>query len=539
MGPLYAYSLAPVLAVAVLLFFTAAFRGRGTRTLALYCLSVGVWSGSLLLVCLPSTAAIGERMVASGTFIAAAYIHLAFDVTEQKRTWLVGVAYLVATAITGMGAVQPGLLYGAMGLTRGPLFWPAMALSLSATAMPAWFLWRGYTTADDERRPMLQQLLIAGLLCGFGGMGNALLLSSGVALPFGMILVMGSLLILGHVIRNHEPPGERKLLERSLLYAALTAFLSAGFMFGVLSLMSSAAEPLVGPYRVGALFLLALAALAFEPLRQQLQDLVGRRWMRRHTRASDLVRALEATEEKAERAERLAEIGTLVSAVAHEVRNPLGVLAAHLKMLERAGTADDTVQSMREQIGRATRFVDDLLRYGRPPPLELRMVDLDATLDLALSTARQGLRIDAPDVEVDHAPARGSALIEADQAQMTQVFVILFDNALLALVDAPTKSIRMHIEPDDADGTMVSVLIEDSGPGIPDAIMPKLFQPFVTGRKREGPRPGTGLGLATARRIIERHGGTIEAGASALSGARFSIRLPRHQTVLGDDDVSS
>src|SRR5439155_14498899 len=119
--------------------------------------------------------------------------------------------------------------------------------------------------------------------------------------------------------------------------------------------------------------------------------------------------------------------------------------------------------------------------------------------------------------------------VEADQAQLSQLLVILLENALLALDAAPTRKLRI-------DGTVrdgsVQLSIEDSGPGVPPELLPRLFQPFVTGRKREGPRPGTGLGLAIARTICERHGGAITAGRSPLGGARFEVALPRVQPVL-------
>lgn len=75
-------------------------------------------------------------------------------------------------------------------------------------------------------------------------------------------------------------------------------------------------------------------------------------------------------------------------------------------------------------------------------------------------------------------------------------------------------------------------VVEDNGPGIAPELLPRLFQPFVTGRKREGPRPGTGLGLAIARGIVERHGGRITAGRAESGGARFEVELPRAQTVM-------
>jgi signal transduction histidine kinase len=107
--------------------------------------------------------------------------------------------------------------------------------------------------------------------------------------------------------------------------------------------------------------------------------------------------------------------------------------------------------------------------------------------------------------------------------------VILLDNALLALGDAKVKRLKIT-----AAGTPdgVRITIEDSGPGIPAEILPRLFQPFVSGRPREGPRAGTGLGLAIARSVVERHHGVVTAGRSELGGAKLEIVLPRAQPVL-------
>lgn len=532
MGPLYAYSLVPVLSVSFLLFFTAALRGRNARGLAIYCLTVGVWTGALLMICFQGTARVGERLAAIGCFTAAGFLHAAYDITGQRSYFLVWVAYLSALAITLLGVVNPGVLYGPLAMQRGPLFWPAMALAVGAATLPLWKLRAAYVTAPPERKPMLRALAMAGALGYAGGIGNALLLSGGRPLPFGMLAVLAAQLLLANVIRAHQPPRDRRLLERSLLYSALAALLSAGFLFGVMSWMTSSSEPLIAQYRVGALFLLFMAALAFEPLRQQLQEWLGKRLFRGRAGAGDLAAALAEKEVRADQASRLAELGQFTSAVAHEVRNPLGVLSAHLKLLERKGADPDTTQAMRDQIDRASHFVDELLRYGRPRPLELRMVDLDATLDLALSTARQGLGDAAPaELEVARDRAGEGALLEADQAQISQVLVVLMENALLALADAPSPR-RLRIAT-ALQGERAELVVEDSGPGIPPELLPRLFQPFVTGRKREGRRSGTGLGLAIARGIVERHGGTIRAGRSeALGGARFEVVLPRVQAVL-------
>ncbi|MHB8877603.1 MAG: sensor histidine kinase, partial [Myxococcaceae bacterium] len=336
MGPLYAYSLLPVLSVALLLFFTAALRGRNSLGLAAFCLSVAAWSTTLLFLCIPETAAAGERLAAVGTFIAAGYLHAAYDVTGQRRYGMVIGAYGVGLGLTLLGAMVPGVLWGPLALTRGPLFWPSMALAVVAATLPLVKLAQAYRVAPAERRPQLRNLGLAGVLCYAGGMGNALLLSGGIALPFGMYAVLGSLLVLTNVIRAQQAASEQRLLDRSLLYSALAAFLSAAFLFGVMTLMSSTTERFLTQYKLGALFLLCMAALAFEPLRGQLQSYLGKRLLKDRADSTDLARALAAQEERADQAGRLAELGTFASAVAHEVRNPLGILAAHLKTLERS-----------------------------------------------------------------------------------------------------------------------------------------------------------------------------------------------------------
>lgn len=376
----------------------------------------------------------------------------------------------------------------------------------------------------------MRLLGLAGALCYVGGLGNAVMLAHAIAVPWGMLLVLAALIVLANVIREYEAPAEKKLLERSLLYSAIAAFLSAGFLFGVMSLMGSGSEPFLTQYRLGALLLLFLAALAFEPARQQLQEVIAGTVVKNRARAADVARALERQEEIAEQARRLAEIGALASAVAHEVRNPLGIMSAHLKVLERSGADPTAVVEMKEQIDRAARFADDLLTYGRPRPLELRLIDLVATAELAVSTARQGLGFDPGDVEVKVESSSDEILIEADQAQISQVLVILLDNAYLAVADADARRVTIRIVTEEED---VRLTIEDSGPGIPPEVQDRLFAPFVTSRRREGPRPGTGLGLAIAAGILERHHGRIEAGISEqLKGARFLLSLPKVQPVL-------
>lgn len=527
---LYPYSLVPVLSVAILLFFTFIRRGTKALGLSMYCLSVAFWSGMLVLIWVPPAAEFGGRMAATGSFISATFLHAAYDVTNQRSYKLVWFAYVVAAILTAAGAAIPGLLYDPVAMKAGSLFWPGMALAIAAASVPLIQLYLAYRKAPPEARQTLRHLGIAGALCYAGGMGNAVMLAHGLVLPYGMLLVLASLIVLANLSRHYQTFDERRLLERSLLYSAVAAFLSAGFLFGVMTLMSAAAEPFLVQYSVGALFLLFMASLAFEPIRQEMQSLIAGLFVKNRASAIDMAKALAEQENRAEQAQRLAEIGALASAVAHEVRNPLGVLSVHLKMLRRGGASEETTQAMQEQIDRAAHFAEDLLQYGRPRPLSIRMCDIAATIDLAVTTAKMGLGLPVDNLKVELHHESDEVLVEADQAQLQQALVILLDNALLALQESENKRLKISTQMQDLQ---LTIKIEDSGPGVPDALLERLFAPFVTGRKREGPRPGTGLGLAIAKGIIDRHHGQISAGRSqALEGALFVVTLPKVQPVL-------
>jgi signal transduction histidine kinase len=101
---------------------------------------------------------------------------------------------------------------------------------------------------------------------------------------------------------------------------------------------------------------------------------------------------------------------------------------------------------------------------------------------------------------------------------------VLVSNAVAALEGASDRNIWLRAE---VEGSDLVIRVEDSGPGVPAAIEPRLFEPFVSGRGRDSAHPGTGLGLAIARRAVARHGGSIWHERRAEGGARFVVRWPR------------
>ncbi|MCB9761724.1 MAG: HAMP domain-containing histidine kinase [Alphaproteobacteria bacterium] len=515
MTRLFIPSLVPILTVAALLA-ALAFRW-GRRGVGAYCLSLVAWATSLLLAVDPDTRRVGESLLMVGFFVPAAYLHA---VSEDLRwhTRLVGLFYVGAVGMTALGALPQGLFLQDGGTTPGPLWGPMFALAGVASLVPLLRLWRALPELSDGERERARYLLFAGVLGTFGGGTNILLMMTAHPYPAGLYMVLGSLALLAWVVQSTRLPDFGRFVDASLRYSLIAALLSTLFLLLALWVTKVGGG---ASYSWGAAFLLFLVVLVGQPLLFWARGQLAASFFAGKGGVEGITRALAESEARAEHAGRLAEIGTLASAVAHEVRNPLGVITAATTLLERQGADPATLDEIRQQVRRAAHFADDLLEYGRPEPLSLRPVDLTGAASMAASEVRQALPLDPmPEITVSgEAPP-----VEGDLGQLARLIGILVENA--ALAGAGRIAIRVSEEPE-----AVRVELDDDGPGVPEAIAPRLFEPFVTGRSRQSPRPGTGLGLAIARGVAERHHGHLrhDGRSTELGGARFVLEIPRRQ----------
>lgn len=243
-------------------------------------------------------------------------------------------------------------------------------------------------------------------------------------------------------------------------------------------------------------------------------------------------RELRTAQESLVRSEKLASVGRLAAGVAHEIGNPLAAILGFVELLRGGGLEPAEEREFLSRIftetNRIHRIIRDLLDFSRQSQdadaeaqsaSDLREVVADAVRliapqkDLRLITIEQQLHDDAP-------PVRGPA------DRLTQVVLNLLLNAADAVAGEGTILVR--VAPSDAE--MVSLIVEDSGPGIAPSVLATLFEPFVT-TKPAG--QGTGLGLAVCHTIVERLGGSmraenVRAADGSVRGARFEIRLPSH-----------
>ena len=225
-------------------------------------------------------------------------------------------------------------------------------------------------------------------------------------------------------------------------------------------------------------------------------------------------------------ATKLESIGRLAAGVAHEVKNPLMTLtmvADYLAQVIPAHEPDaaSMLQDMRDAIQRANRVISELLEFSRPGELTLKPEDFHAIVDRALSL----VKLEVARHHIDVVRQLGDALpaLPMDKNKIEQVLVNIFMNAIQAMPQGGMLTVRTFgAQAGQSGEPALTVEIDDTGPGIPDAYLTKVFDPFFT-TKPAG--QGTGLGLCVARQIIQLHGGTIALGNRPEGGARVTIVL--------------
>lgn len=238
-------------------------------------------------------------------------------------------------------------------------------------------------------------------------------------------------------------------------------------------------------------------------------------WLFRARRADAQLANLEMEHR---RREILARIGEMSAVLAHEIRNPIASMKGHLQLaqesLSRKPESDDLSSRLKtviEELLRIEELVRGLLDYASDRPLSKTRTKLSELVRNSIDMVRTST---TPEIRLNV-----SEHIEllCDIAQLSRAFSNIIQNALEAAGSNGIVQITAVVV-----GNQLVINVEDSGPGIADGLVDRVFEPFVTDKVR-----GVGLGLAIARRIVEAHGGTLVAGRSSLlKGACFTIRLP-------------
>ncbi len=234
---------------------------------------------------------------------------------------------------------------------------------------------------------------------------------------------------------------------------------------------------------------------------------------------------LTATQERLVRSARLAAVGRLSAGVAHEIGNPLAAIRGMLELI-RGGDLDrseerEFVERIEKETERIHRTIRDLLDFSRDEPTSIGRIESSASLAEVVEDTVKLIDRQARFREIELELALDASLprVRGDHERLRQLLLNLLFNAADALEGKGTIAVRAG----RGANTTVRLVVSDDGPGIEDAILDQVFDPFVT-TKPAG--QGTGLGLAVCHTIVERLGGSIRAENSERGGASFEVSLP-------------
>ncbi|TDP46398.1 sensor histidine kinase [Zavarzinia compransoris] len=261
---------------------------------------------------------------------------------------------------------------------------------------------------------------------------------------------------------------------------------------------------------------LAQLAVAFNSMARQLEGLRKR-------------------EAKLRRRERMITLGEVAAGLAHEVRNPLGIIKTSAELLEASASLTEVerrrIGYVVDEVRRIDRLIRDFLAFARPPQRQVEIAVHDLVTHVLGICQSEIERLGVAVQVLDHS---GGAKACVDFDQMIQAGLNLVLNALQAMAGEPGKAApagpppRLSIDI-AAEDDEVHLRIADNGPGIPDPLLARIFDPFVTTKSG-----GTGLGLAKVFAVAEGHGGWVEARNHLDGGAIFEFVVPRSDRRQGN-----
>jgi two-component system sensor kinase FixL len=267
------------------------------------------------------------------------------------------------------------------------------------------------------------------------------------------------------------------------------------------------------------------ASVTISPIRDEDGTIVGAsKILRDLTEHNNREQRLHEAQAELFHVQRLTELGQLISALVHEVNQPLAAIGNYAgagKRLLAAGNIDASktaLQKIGEQTERAHQIIQRLRNFARKGDSERRNEHLPTMIEEGVALATVTLKQDR--VAVHTRLDAGAAHVAADRVQIQQVLFNLLRNAVEAMDHSPQREIVITATP--VNGEMVEVGVADTGPGLAPAVRSDLFRPFVTTKVT-----GMGVGLSICRSIVETHGGRLWAEDNPGGGTVFRFTLPR------------
>ena len=248
------------------------------------------------------------------------------------------------------------------------------------------------------------------------------------------------------------------------------------------------------------------------------------------TSFNDMANSIKEQQTKIQQTERLAAVGELAAGLAHEVKNPLAGIKISIEVLKNELPLEqedkEIFLKIINEINRIESLLKNMLNYARPSKPQPELINIHEILDGIIKISEFSLKNPkdlsqvTKDIHFEKDFGADMPQIFADPGQLQQVFLNIILNAIDAIKEQGTISIKTTKTPDDT----MQILISDTGKGVDPETIKMIFNPFFTTKSK-----GTGLGLAICKRLIDQHRGTISVSSNPGGGAIFLITLPGKQ----------
>ncbi len=219
----------------------------------------------------------------------------------------------------------------------------------------------------------------------------------------------------------------------------------------------------------------------------------------------------------------------LSASIAHEIRNPITAAKSLVQQMGEDPRSEDSVSYAKvalDELDRVERSISHLLRFARDEEMDIADLRLPEVVDSALETFRDRFARSAVSISRD---IDGDGRMRGDPEKLRRVLINLVGNALDALEGAGTPDARIEVAGgENLAGNEVWLRVRDNGPGMDPEALGKIFSPFYTSKET-----GTGLGLAISKKVIDAHGGAIEANSSPGAGTEVLLTFPKRAAARG------
>jgi signal transduction histidine kinase len=248
--------------------------------------------------------------------------------------------------------------------------------------------------------------------------------------------------------------------------------------------------------------------------------------LRRRYIQKEVTREVEASAPNARRSiedRHVRSLEELSASIAHEIRNPITAAKSLVQQMGEDPASAENVDYAKvalEELDRVERSVAHLLRYAREEDLHMTEVRLADVADSAIETFRERIASLGLTLETEIGT---DCILRGDPEKLRRVLINLLGNAIEALQESGTADPRIEVSAgENLARTECWIRVRDNGPGIDPETLSKVFSPFYTSKQS-----GTGLGLAISKKVVDAHGGSIEATSAPGSGAEFTITIPK------------